>query len=337
MSTLKNWLSRVGLLGPARTMRRAGVDGLRRSLHPLRERLVRIPYPSHYFDSGKELHPSLRANLRELRESGITRVRGRIAPAQLEALQRDFGTFVRRVATQGPSTAAYDGDITVAPEYADPRNRMYASNEPFAISRTLVEICLDSALTGLIDCYLGKRGYITQGVAIRIEPSQETGYGSFQWHHDAWGKRINMMIILTEVGESDQHMTYAKGSHRLHHPYEKYVNSRFSADEFAANCGGMEVLKCVAQPGDIYVFDSNGIHSGNRTGGRTRDTFIIEYTRQAQAVWAHTVPAEFLHGFDEAQREPFRWILREDRRGRPLPPARNSWVDQMFRVHEWLR
>jgi hypothetical protein len=195
---------------------------------------------------------------------------------------------------------------------------------------------LKPELTSLIDHYLGKTAYITQGVALRIKPHHNTGFGSFQWHPDAWGKRINMMIVLTEVGVGDQHMTYAKGSHRLRHSYAKYVNSRFSQEEFAERCGQMEILNCYAKPGDIYVFDSNGIHSGNRTSGRARDTFIIEYSRLAHTIWAHRIPPEFLRGFSEKQLEPLSWILRQNRSKRSLAPAVNSWVDQLLRVDKWL-
>jgi len=171
---------------------------------------------------------------------------------------------------------------------------------------------------------------------IRIAPNPSTGFGSFQWHHDAWGKRINMMIVLTEVGEGDQHMTYAKGSHQLRHSYDKYANSRFSHEEFAERCGRMEILNCYAKPGDIYIFDSNGIHSGNRTNGRPRDTFIIEYSRLSHTIWAHRIPPEFLQGFSEKQLEPLSWMLRQDRSKRSLAPAVNSWVGQLLRVDKWL-
>src|SRR6185295_5649697 len=138
----------------------------------------------------------------------------------------------------GISAASYRGDVTVTDEYVDPEACIYASNEPFAISRALLEVCLKPVLTSLIDHYLGKQAYITQGVAFRLEPNPKTGFGSFQWHHDAWGKRINMMIILTEVGEGDQYMTYAKGSHRLRHSFDKYVDSRVNPDEFARAYAG---------------------------------------------------------------------------------------------------
>jgi hypothetical protein len=131
-------------------------------------------------------------------------------------------------------------------------------------------------------------------------------------------------------------MTYAKGSHLLRHPYDKYVNSRFSREEFAERCSNKQVLNCYAKPGDIYIFDSNGIHSGNRTSGRTRDTFIIEYTRLAHAIWAHRIPPEFLQGFSEKQLESLSWILRQDRSKRPLAPPVNSWVDQLLHLDMWL-
>jgi hypothetical protein len=251
-------------------------------------------------------------------------------------LQESFERFVSRLDNRSGLSESAARDITVSEEYYDAESRHYSSNEPFTFARALIEICLKPELTSLIDHYLGKTAYITQGVALRIKPHHNTGFGSFQWHHDAWGKRINMMIVLTEVGVGDQHMTYAKGSHRLRHSYAKYVNSRFSQEEFAERCGQMEILNCYAKPGDIYVFDSNGIHSGNRTSGRARDTFIIEYSRLAHTIWAHRIPPEFLRGFSEKQLEPLSWILRQNRSKRSLAPAVNSWVDQLLRVDKWL-
>jgi hypothetical protein len=259
-----------------------------------------------------------------------------VSPRALAELQRAFQTFIARLDAKAESFASFEGDMTVVDEYFDADSRQYSSNEPFTFSRALLEICLEPRLTSLIDCYLGKASYITQGVALRIEPNAKTGYSSFQWHHDAWGKRINMMILLTEVGERDQYMTYAKGSHLLRHSYDKYVNSRFSPEEFAARCSGLDVRNCYARPGDIYIFDSNGIHSGNRTSGRIRDVFIVEYTRLTQTVWAHRIPPEFLAGFSEEQVMRLQWILEQDRSKRSLAPPVNSWVDQLPRVDKWL-
>jgi hypothetical protein len=335
MSTVKQALSRMGLLGPAKRARNAVRRAASLLLHPLREALVRVPDPWFQFTQGGALAPRYRQHLDELRRDGITRLSGEITPAALTELQKAFADFVARLDRGGRSSANYDGDITLTEEYLDPEGRQYSSNEPFTFCRALIEVCLKPELTALINAYLGKRAYITQGVAYRLDPNPTTGYSSFQWHHDAWGKRINMMIVLTEVGERDQHMTYAKGSHRFHHPYEKFVNSRFSPEEFAARCGHLEVLNCYAKPGDIYIFDSNGVHSGNRTGGRTRDTFIIEYTRLSSAVWAHRIPPEFLSGIDAPRLRPLQWILRQNRKSRPLAPPVNSWVDGLLRIDKW--
>lgn len=329
--TAKQLLSRVGLLDAARAAR----DAACALIHPVREAMVRIPDPAYLMASapiGERYQP----HLEELKTCGITRLSGEIAPQTLAALRRDFEqNFVAPLDAHGPTPGTYHGDITLSEAYVDPAVGVYSSNEPFTISRALLEVCLKPELVALINGYLGKRAYITQAVGLRIKPHEETGFGSFQWHHDAWGKRINMMIILTEVGEGDQHMSYAKGSNHLHHSYGKFVNSRYSEAEFAKHCAGMEVLKCYARPGDIYVFDSNGLHSGNRSMGRTRDTFIIHYTRVWQAVWAHRIPREFLAGFSAEQLRPLEWMLRQDRARRPLAPPNNSWVDGLLHPTQW--
>jgi hypothetical protein len=329
-------LSRMGLLEPARRTRAALSHAARLALHPVREALVRLPDPRFVASGSRRLHAPYDQHLAELERYGITRLSGEIAPETLGTLQRDFeSNFIAPLKAGGRSAATYQGDITVTDDYVDSEARLYASNEPFAISRALLEVCLKPELVALIDGYLRKRAYITQGIALRIDPHPQTGFGSFQWHHDAWGKRINMMIILTEVGVGDQHMTYAKGSHALRHSYDKYANSRYSAEEFAKYGSKIEVLDCVAQPGDIYIFDSNGLHSGNRSMGRSRDTFIIHYTRMWQAVWAHRIPPEFLTGFSEEELRPLAWMRAQDRTRRPLAPPCNSWVDGLMRPSQW--
>jgi hypothetical protein len=336
MTTAKHILSRMGLLEPARRTRAALRHTAHLALHPVREALVRLPDPRFLASGGRRLPAPYDHHLAELQRYGITRLSGHIAAETLTTLQRDFqSNFIARLQAGSRSAAACQGDMTVTDEYVDREARLYASNEPFAISRALLEVCLKPELVALIDGYLGKRAYITQGIALRIDPHPQTGFGSFQWHHDAWGKRINMMIILTEVGTGDQYMTYAKGSHALRHSYDKYANSRYSAEEFAKHCSGMEVLDCVARPGDIYVFDSNGLHSGNRSMGRTRDTFIIHYTRMWQAVWAHRIPPEFLAGMREEELRPLAWMRAQDRTRRTLAPPSNSWVDGLMRLSQW--
>ena len=343
MTVTKTILSRVGLLAPARMARemvrrilRPVGETVRRTLHPVREAVVRMPDPLFLMTSPPP-RPPYDEHLAQLKKDGITRLSAQIAPHTLAMLKADFErNFIERLNASGKMAAGYTGDVTVADEYIDTDAGLYASNEPFAISRALLEICLKPELVGLINSYLGKAAYITQGVALRLEANPKTGFGSFQWHHDAWGKRINMMIILTEVGEADQYMTYAKGSHRLRHSYDKYLNSRCTSDELTRYCGNPEVVRCMAHPGDIYIFDSNGLHSGNRTNGLARDTFILEYTRLAHAVWAHHVPRELLTEFSEEQLRPLKWILEQDRSQRPLAPPINSWVDGLPRVDKWL-
>jgi Phytanoyl-CoA dioxygenase (PhyH) len=336
MTSARDVLSSIGLLQPARNVHKAARRALALALHPVREAICRLPDPWFLLTGREPLQSPYREHLSELNRDGITRISGEIPAAMLAELQQSFEKFVARLAAAGVSSPSSAGDMTLADEYFDPESRQYSSNEPFIDSRALLEVCLKPELVSLINGYLGKQAYITQGVALRIEPNPRTGFGSFQWHHDAWGKRINMMIVLTEVGERDQFMTYAKGSHRLRHSYDKYANSRYSPQEFAARCGRFEVLNCLARPGDIYIFDSNGIHSGNRTDGRARDVFIVEFTRQSQAVWAHRIPPGFLAGFSEQQLRPLKWILRQDRRKRPLAPPVNSWVGGLLRVDKWL-
>jgi hypothetical protein len=192
MSTVKQTLSRMGLLESAKRARNAARRAASLVLHPLREALVRIPDPWFLFTQGRALAPRYRQHLEELRRYEITRLSGEIPPEALTELQTAFAEFVGRLDRSGRSAANYDGDITLTEEYLDPEGRQHSSNEP----------------------------------------------------------------------------------------------------------------------------------SGNRSLGRTRDTSVIEYTRLSNAVWAHRIPPEFLVGIDARRLQPLQWILRQDRRTRPLAPPR---------------
>lgn len=305
-------------------------------LHPIRERRTRMPNLP-FLLSAPALNEKMRGHLEELNRDGITKISGMISAPDLKSLQDSVDRFAARLDQQAPAFAKMDNEeLSVLNEYYSESARLYSSNEPFTFCPEIMPTCLNGDLVGLVDHYLGKPAQITQGVVTRMLSHPKSGFGSFQWHHDAWGKRVNVMIVLTKVAAEDQGMTFIKGSHKFRHPLRKYENSRFNDEEVKQSCDGMEVFRCVAEPGDIYVFDSNGIHSGNRTQGRVRDTFIFCYTHLANTIWAHKVPAEYVAGYTPEQLRPLDWIRKQDRAVRALAPEINSWVGELPKIGKWL-
>lgn len=120
--------------------------------------------------------------------------------------------------------------------------------------------------------------------ARRFLPSSINGYGAFQWHIDCTRPQVKAMLLLTDVGENDQRMDYIPGTHRENWSLRDYNTTRFT-EEQARSYG--EPLACIGPAGTLVLFDTNGLHRGNRTLGAIRDTITIyfEPRRSTWTIW----------------------------------------------------
>jgi hypothetical protein len=124
------------------------------------------------------------------------------------------------------------------------------------------------------------------------------------------------MILFTPVGEGDQYMTYLKGSHRcVHSRFRTIENSRFLESEVAA-MSHLERMKCTGPAGSVFLFDSNGLHRGNRSHGAVRDSMIPCYNA-GRSIWPLTVTPEALSPLSPRQRA----FLQKNPRVRVKPAA----------------
>lgn len=159
----------------------------------------------------------------------------------------------------------------------DSSARTVHAHDPFKFIPQLLSIAVHPLILALMSRYFGKKFYLQQAIASRYYPMSPADFGSFQWHHDAWGKKINVMILFSEVTEEDQYMTYVEGSHKYIYDAERCSNSRFTEEDVQRLFRGNTHRKCTGDAGTIYIFDSNGMHRGNRSLGRARDSLIISY------------------------------------------------------------
>lgn len=146
---------------------------------------------------------------------------------------------------------------------------------------------MDDKIRSGISDYIGKRMFFQQAILSRYYPREPEKFSSFQWHHDAHGKKINVMILLTDVGINDQRMSYVKKSHKEYRNIEKCKNSRISDEE--VNSLGLDIFECCGKAGDAFIFDSNGIHSGNRSLTKIRDSIIVQYNA-GRYQWSFDIP-----------------------------------------------
>jgi hypothetical protein len=225
---------------------------------------------------------------RELETTGIVKVSGLVEPAVLAHMRSDFARFIEHLeARRAQGTGLYKHYDEE--EHFWEKDRAFVSNNAFRYSDALARFCCTPPLVEAAQLYLGRTPHIQRGGAMRYLPSPKTNNDMFGWHHDMEEKRFKIMLLLTGVGGSGQHMSFAAGSHRLMHPYEMFFSNTCSLEYCRDRMGDRPIVDAVGEAGDVFIFDSNGAHRGNRSeAADVRDVFMVEYTADCSHIWAAT-------------------------------------------------
>ena len=100
----------------------------------------------------------------------------------------------------------------------------------------------------------------------------------------------------------------------------------------------IDVFDAVGEAGDVFIFDSNGAHLGNRReSADVRDVFIVEYTADRSHIWGGDVDPRTFDDVSLPGPNPFEHSMRakkiwEQPRTRTLP----SWLTNLPHVERWL-
>jgi hypothetical protein len=307
-----------------------------RALHAIRQHYKRCPEP----DGPARTAPAssrVRDWLAALQRDGIVRLPGLVPPALLLRMRAEFAGFVaaidERRARGEADMRSYDEE-----EHWWPEDEAYVSNNAFKHSRALTELCCHPEILELVDHYYGRPTAITRGVAMRYLPQAGRGTDMFGWHHDLEDRRLKLMVLLTDVGERDQAMSYVVGSHRLFHPYEMFARNTATLEYCRERLGGIEIRETRGAAGDAFVFDSNGVHRGNRRADASvRDAFFVEFSNDTSNVWGGDVHADVFAGVAFPRGNPFGALMAAEKkwargRSRELP----TWLENLPEVGSWL-
>jgi hypothetical protein len=250
-------------------------------VHPIKERRHRAPDLAYRESLNKTTSPEMMPVLEALDRDGIVVLPKWLEGEQLRQVQQDFSDMCDFIAQASPSPQFHfePSMFGLYPGYiqCDPNTNSTYAYHPYHYSRLLLNLALDPFITGLVERYFGKPVMHSETIASRYYPMPPKDFLSWRWHSDGLGKRINVMFLFTDVGPADQYMDYVKGTHRLIHRYPHHGgSSRFSEDD-VRRYSQYEHLQCVGPAGTVFVFDSNGIHRGNRSMGAVRDTLIASY------------------------------------------------------------
>jgi hypothetical protein len=308
-----------------------------RTLHAIRQRQRRYRYPVNP-DHSPHSRRALTA-ARELDENGVARVTGLIGAQELEQLQADFRDFIDNIDNKVRNgEGLYKGYFEE--EHLWRGDLCYVTNNAFKYSKQLVRLCCDPELLDIATAYYGRPPFITRGVGMRYLPGGKNEYNMFRWHHDKEDRRLKMQILLTDVAESDQHMSYVLGSHRIYHPYRMFFGNECSL-EYTEKClGRIDIFKATGKAGDVILFDSNGTHRGNRKAdARVRDVFFVEFNTDNSDNWGGDIAQDAFEGFPLQRYNPFEQMLATRLKMWERPDnARivSTWIDNLPHVERWL-
>lgn len=255
-------------------------------LHRIRQEYHRLRAPAS--DGGRQALGRLEPSLTELERDGVARVRGCFNVDEVKRMQTEFRAFVRKVnLTRWLPGKRFKFKRYDQREYWQPKHQSYVTNDAFRYSPELVSLCCKPEIIALANRYLRKPAHVKRAYGMRYLPRGEIRKQQFLWHHDMEDRQLKIMILLTEVGEQDQYMTYVRGSHEAFHPVERFETNALDFDYCRTYLDDIDVVKLTGEPGDMFLFDSNGMHRGNRSNGRIRDAFFVEFTadRNQGNVW----------------------------------------------------
>jgi hypothetical protein len=200
----------------------------------------------------------------------------------------------------------------------------------------LLRVACRPDILALARRYLGREPLIQRALAMRYLGAAAEERDMFTWHHDLEDRRLKVMILLSPVGPGDQHLSYVCGSQALFHPYEMFLRNDCGLEYCRERLGGLEIYDAFGEPGDVFVFDSNGAHRGNRrAAGRIRDVYLLELNGSAANLWGGDVDAGVLAELEPVPTALARLVAAEKKWAVP-PVDVPSWVATLPKLRTWL-
>ena len=177
---------------------------------------------------------------------------------------------------------------------------------------------------------------------MRYLRSRPLNVGQFHWHHDMEDRQLKVLLLLTNVDKQDQYMNYVKGTHKVFHPYQQFFKNNLDFEYYENTINDFKILKTTGKAGDLFLFDSNGMHRGIRSNGRVRDAYFIEFTaaKNKNNIWgsestSNLVSAAKNDRFNQLQkllRAKPKWIRTKGLKPRKHP----SWIESLENPQLWV-
>jgi Ankyrin repeats (3 copies)/Phytanoyl-CoA dioxygenase (PhyH) len=304
-------------------------------LHALRQRYRRFIRSGGVSES--ETTEAVVHWLENLKQNGIVRISGLIRPDELVEMQREFDVFVKNLDNK---MAAGDADFKHYDEEEHwwPKDHAYITNNAFKYSQQLIRFCCNPKLLEIARRFYGRDALIQRGVGMRYLSCERTDNNMFRWHHDMEEKRLKVMVLLTDVGEDDQCMSYALGTQKIFHPYRMFFSNACSLEYAGRHVDEIKIYDAVGKAGDVILFDTNGAHRGNRRpDAKVRDAFFVEFTTDTSNIWGGDIPANFFIDNPVSGANPFANMMSVPKKwDLPITRINPTWVTNLPYPERWL-
>ncbi len=235
------------------------ISYLKSPIYMAKEVLHRMPESGYSwsFARGAESAKAKEA-LETLRRDGIVMLPEHFTGEKLEQLKCSFHEATDGKVNPYTPDSLYNEDIMQDPVFLDA-----------AVDDTILEI---------VGGYYRRRFGIGRASVSRLMPTPPIRHSSYSWHHDARGRQLHMMLLLSDVTSNGQRMVYLKGSqNRYYSHYRGIVKTQFDKDLGAENISPDRIVEVIGKAGTLAIFDANGLHSGNRNDKEMRDTLTFCY------------------------------------------------------------
>jgi len=141
---------------------------------------------------------------------------------------------------------------------------------------------LSSPLEEMVRAYLGNNVRLDYACFSRISGKAD-GISSSHWHHDSVGRRLKAFLLLTDNSSQPVISTeYVPHTNRMRLNYQNdLVNGRRIDPQAFHN---KSPIRLTGKPGDLIIFDTNGIHRGVYEAQLGfRDTIQLEFSNRTKS------------------------------------------------------
>jgi len=248
----------------------------------------------------------VRRAIADLDRDGVA-IMNRVAPPDLIAQARhDMDRFVQWIPElEGTIRTKMhsNGHMVEYPVHEFQRRlNIYRSHDPLAFSSAYARFLLLPELREVVAGYLGRKWMYQAMIAHRTGPSEPIKEGFARWHHDARGRKLNVILVLTDVPGDGSATVVMPGSHRLIYLKPRRNRVIFYDDEITRlqEHFGWRERVCDAPAGSLVFFDSQGLHLGRRSP-HSRDAFQVNCMTKRSHLWPQEIPRTLLHSLAPAE------------------------------------